>query len=46
MDWKLLGRRPPSSTEEWEAELDKYRQSPEFQMKNSDITMEDFKFIW
>jgi len=45
-DWKLLGRPPPSSALEWEAEFDKYRQSPEFKWKNSDISMEDFKFIW
>ncbi len=46
MDWKLLGRPPPSSAEEWQTELDKYKESPEYQLKNSEITMDDFKFIW
>jgi len=45
-DWKLLGRPPPSSLREWEEEFDKYRLSPEFKWKNSEITMEEFKFIW
>ena len=32
--------------QEWEAEFDKYRGSPEYVYKNADISMEDFKFIW
>ena len=27
-------------------EFDKYKESPEFKWKNSEITMEQFKFIW
>lgn len=45
-DWKLLGRPPPRSQEEWLIEFDKYKESPEFKWKNSEITMEQFKFIW
>lgn len=45
-DWKLLGRPPPSGAEEWELEFNKYKESPEFKWKNSEITMEEFKFIW
>jgi len=45
-DWTLAGRPPPSSAEEWEVEFDKYRQSPEFKWKNSDISLNHFKFIW
>jgi len=45
-DWKLLGRPPPSSREEWLIEFDKYKESPEFKWKNSEISMEQFKFIW
>merc|ERR1719290_484422 len=45
-DWKLLGRPPPRSAQEWEIELDKYRESPEYKFKNMNITMEEFKFIW
>ena len=32
--------------EAWQIELDKYKESPEFKYKNSEITMEHFKFIW
>ena len=32
--------------EAWMIELEKYQQSPEYKYKNSDITMDDFKFIW
>jgi len=45
-DWNLMGRPPPRTAEEWELEFDKYKQSPEFKWKNSDITLENFKFIW
>jgi len=46
VDWQLLGRPPPSCQEEWEVELDKYKESPEYKFKNMNITMEEFKFIW
>lgn len=46
VDWQLLGRPPPGSKEEWEKELEKYRESPEYKFKNMNITMEEFKFIW
>jgi len=46
VDWKLFGRRPPITPEEWEAEFDKYRGSPEYVYKNADISMDNFKFIW
>jgi len=45
-DWQLLGRPPPSNEEDWLAEFEKYKLSPEFKWKNFDITMEQFKFIW
>jgi len=45
-DWTLLGKPPPSSAAEWEEEFDKYRESPEFKWKNSQITLNEFKFIW
>merc|ERR1719295_2409260 len=32
--------------EAWEAEFDKYKESPEYKWKHTDITLEDFKFIW
>ena len=45
-DWNLVGRPPPSSQIQWEEEFEKYKLSPEFKWKNSEISMEDFKFIW
>jgi hypothetical protein len=30
----------------WMIEFDKYRLSPEYKLKNSQITLEEFKFIW
>merc|ERR1712242_610108 len=32
--------------EAWLIEFDKYKESPEFKYKNSEISMNDFKFIW
>jgi len=46
VDWKLLGRPPPKNESEWQQELDKYKSSPEYQLKNRDITLSQFKFIW
>jgi len=46
VDWKLFGRPPPMTVEAWMIEFEKYKESPEFKYKNSQITMEDFKFIW
>ena len=34
------------NAEEWDIEFEKYQESPEYKWKNSDISMEDFKFIW
>ena len=34
------------SAADWEVEFDKYRESPEFKWKNSQITLNEFKFIW
>ena len=46
VDWKLLGRKLPSSDEEWNAEFDKYKQFPEYQMKHYDISLQEYKFIY
>ena len=46
VDWKLFGRPPPMTEDAWMIELEKYKESPEFKYKNSQITMDDFKFIW
>ncbi|KAJ8920500.1 hypothetical protein NQ315_005369 [Exocentrus adspersus] len=44
--WKLLGEKMPRTQEEWEEEFRKYQQYPEFKIKNRDITLSEFKFIW
>jgi len=46
VDWKLFGRPPPMTEDAWLIEFDKYKESPEFKYKNSEISMNDFKFIW
>jgi len=46
VDWKLFGRPPPMTLEAWEAEFDKYKQSPEYKFKHTNITLDEFKFIW
>lgn len=45
-DWKFSGERRPRTPEEWEAEFDKYRKSPEFRLVNSRMTVDEFKFIY
>ncbi|SHO78571.1 Similar to S.cerevisiae protein COX15 (Protein required for the hydroxylation of heme O to form heme A) [Malassezia sympodialis ATCC 42132] len=44
----LKGMRLPQTDEEWHAEWDKYKESPEFKMLNSKMTLDDFKsiFMW
>ena len=32
VDWSLLGSRPPSNQQEWEAYFEKYKQFPEYQL--------------
>ena len=46
VDWKLFGRPPPMDEAAWLIEFEKYKQSPEFKYKNSEISMTEFKFIW
>ncbi|XP_071449066.1 heme A synthase COX15 [Hetaerina americana] len=44
--WQLFGEKPPTTPEEWETEFKNYQQYPEFKLKNKEITLEDFKWIW
>ena len=44
--FRCAGERPPLSQDDWHAEFDKYRASPEFQRLNSRMTLEEFKFIF
>ncbi|XP_011184604.1 cytochrome c oxidase assembly protein COX15 homolog [Zeugodacus cucurbitae] len=46
VNWKLLGEKKPKTTEEWKAEFWNYQQYPEYKLKNSSMTLEEFKFIY
>lgn len=39
VEWKLQGSRLPRGDEEWQAAFDKYKQYPEFQLSNFDMTV-------
>lgn len=45
-DWKPQGSRPPMNLEEWEAEFDKYKASPEYKRVHDGMTLPEFKFIF
>jgi len=46
VNWKLLGEKLPTTSTQWQEEFHKYQQYPEFKMKNSTMTIEEFKWIW
>jgi cytochrome c oxidase assembly protein subunit 15 len=47
VDWKpITGWLPPMSQEAWEAELDNYRSSPEYQKVNKGMSVAEFKQIF
>ena len=46
-EWKPIhGVIPPLSVEEWEEELEKYRQIPEYQLINKGMSLDEFKVIF
>lgn len=45
-DWKFTGEKPPQSEEEWHAEFERYKLSPEYKRVNKSMTLEEFKFIY
>lgn len=46
-EWKpVTGAIPPLSDAEWVVEFDKYKATPEFQLQNSQMSMEAFKVIF
>ncbi|MBU2960403.1 COX15/CtaA family protein [Citreicella sp. C3M06] len=46
-EWKpLSGALPPLNTAAWQAEFDLYRQIPEFQLQNNQMTLAEFKGIY
>lgn len=46
-EWKpVTGAVPPLSAEDWQAEFDRYRTIPEYQLQNKGMTLEAFKTIY
>lgn len=46
-EWKpITGAIPPLSDAAWQAEFEKYRQIPEYQLINKGMSLDDFKFIY
>lgn len=46
-EWRpVTGALPPMSDADWQAEFEKYRQSPEFQLQNSQMTLDGFRSIY
>lgn len=46
-EWKPVhGVIPPLSEADWQEELEKYRQIPEYQLINKGMSLEEFKFIF
>jgi heme a synthase len=46
-EWKpVTGALPPMSDAHWEAEFDKYRQIPQYQLVNRGMSLEEFKVIY
>mmetsp|Transcript_9831 Transcript_9831/g.15533 ORF Transcript_9831/g.15533 Transcript_9831/m.15533 type:complete len:460 (-) Transcript_9831:62-1441(-) len=46
VEWKPAGILPPLTTEGWEMEFQKYKQFPEYQKLNEDLSLSEFKWIW
>lgn len=49
VDWRpVTGTLPPLSETDWQEEFAKYQTSPEYRLRNSDMTVEEFKgiFYW
>jgi cytochrome c oxidase assembly protein subunit 15 len=46
-EWRpVTGALPPMSVEAWQAEFDKYREIPEYQLQNRGMSMSEFKVIY
>ncbi|CAM6032001.1 unnamed protein product, partial [Sphagnum compactum] len=46
VDWSLLHYKPPRSEDEWTEYFDKYKTSPEYQLSNVGMSVDDFKKIY
>lgn len=46
-EWNVVtGTLPPLNDQQWAQEFDKYRQTPQYLLLNSEFTVDDFKFIF
>jgi cytochrome c oxidase assembly protein subunit 15 len=46
-EWNVVaGTLPPLNAAQWQDAFDKYRQTPQFHLINSDFTLTDYKFIF
>lgn len=46
-EWRpVSGALPPLGVEAWEAEFEKYRQTPEYQLQNEGMTLAEFRTIY
>lgn len=45
-EWKLTDPRLPTTVQEWQDEFDKYKQTPEYKLCNSTMTLGEFKTIY
>jgi len=46
-EWRpVTGARPPLSEAQWQAEFDKYRAIPQYQLLNKGMSLEEFQFIY
>lgn len=46
-EWNVItGVIPPLNPQQWTAEFDKYKLTPQFHLLNADFTLTDFKFIF
>lgn len=47
VEWNLIkGMKPPTNEQEWQAEFEKYKNFPEFQLLNQNMTLDEFKRIF
>jgi len=47
VEWNPInGAVPPMASHQWEAEFAKYKQTPEFQLVNQNMTLEEYKYIF
>jgi len=46
VDWHPFNEFPPKGQIQWVKEFEKYKQYPEFKLRNASISLDEFKWIW